>query len=409
MKPALAVPLAVVLLAGVLVAAGRDTAGVVPVAAAPVAVVPVAAAPIAAAAALALPGGGDSDITPESIAAVERALTRLAATQNLDGSWTADVGFKLNQSYEVTAERQHHVGVTALAGLAFLSAGHLPGRGEFGDGIGRATDYVLSCVTEEGYVSAHDTRMYSHAFATLFLAEVYGMTDRQDVRDKLQRAVDYIVACQNQEGAWRYQPFAVESDMSITVCQLNALRGARNVGIRVPRSTIDRAAAYVARSYVTRDESTHFGFDNYYRLGKGSFKYQAQRTTRSSFALTAAGIAALHNTGNYGQTLQGQEVTLDLQASIDFLLDHYDLVSGKSPYTFHYFYWYGHYYATQALYVIGGKAWAWYYPKMREELIRGQLGNGAWPCTAGPGEAFSTAVGAIILALPYGYLPIFQR
>ena len=87
-------------------------------------------------------------------------------------------------------------------------------------------------------------------------------------------------------------------------------------------------------------------------------------------------------------------LTLDLQASIDFLLDHYDLVSGKSPYTFHYFYWYGHYYATQALYVIGGKAWAWYYPRMRDELVRGQLPSGAWPCTAGPGQAYSTAVGA---------------
>ena len=348
---------------------------------------------------------------------MDRALAWLESTQNADGSWTADVGFKLNQAYEVTAEEQHHVGVTALAGLAFLSAGNLPGRGRYGNTIGRATDFVLDCVNEEGFIAAHDTRMYSHAFATLFLAEVYGMTDRADVRDKLQSSVDYIVACQNQEGAWRYMPFAVESDMSITVCQLNALRGARNVGIRVPRSTIDRAAAYVARSYVHEDEDGYgYGFgDNYYRLGKGSFKYQVNKSTRSSFALTAAGIAALHNTGNYGTTLQSTAAdrklasTIDLDASIDFLLDHYDLVSGNSPYTFHYFYWYGHYYATQALYVIGGKAWTWYYPRMREELVRGQLAGGAWPCTAGPGQSFSTAVGAIILSLPYGYLPIFQR
>jgi len=361
-------------------------------------------------------GDTDADITPASVAAVDRALAFLAESQNSDGSWTADVGFKLNQAYEITADSQHHVGVTALAGLAYLAAGNLPGRGIYGDVIARATDFVLDCVNDEGFIAAHDTRMYSHAFGTLFLAEVYGMTERADVRDKLQSAVDYIVACQNQEGAWRYMPFAVESDMSITVCQLNALRGARNVGIRVPRSTIDRAAAYVARSYVSQDEGGYgFGFDNYYRIGKGSFRYQAQRNTRSSFALTAAGIAALHNTGNYGSTLQAtladskQASKIDLDASIDFLLDHYDLVSGKSPYTFHYFYWYGHYYATQALYVIGGKAWAWYYPRMREELIRGQLGNGAWPCTTGPGTNFSTAVGALILSLPYGYLPIFQR
>jgi len=350
-------------------------------------------------------GGGD--VTPESVAAVERALAWLAGHQNADGSWSGDVGFKLNQGYEVTDRNEPHVGVTALAGLAFLASGHVPGRGGYDDTIARATDFVLSCVQENGYITAHSTRMYSHAFATLFLAEVYGMTERGDVREKLQLAVDLIVATQNREGAWRYEPYAVESDMSIAVCQLNALRGARNVGIRVPRSTIDRARLYVQRSYVTRDEGQ---IDDYYRSDRGSFKYQAMKNTRSSFALTAAGLAALHNSGVYGGELLGPDnKPIDLGASVDFLTNHYDLVSGDSPYKFHYFYWYGHYYATQALYVVGGRAWAWYYPRLREELIAGQRPDGSWPNPFGPGPAFSTAVGAIILSLPFGYLPIFQR
>jgi hypothetical protein len=352
-----------------------------------------------------------SDITPESIVAVERALAQLAATQNPDGSWTGTVGFKLNQSYQVTARDVPHVGVTALAGLAFLSAGHLPDRGKYGPNISRATDFVLGCVQENGLITAHETRMYSHAFATLFLAEVYGMKERADIRSKLQAAVDLIVASQNSEGAWRYVPYAVESDMSIAVCQLNALRGARNVGIRVPKSTIERARQYVAASYVESDDQRFRYPDDYYWLARGSFKYQATRhsNTRSSFALTAAGIAALHNSGLYGSVLEGAGGRMDLAASIDFLEETYHRVSGSSIYTFHYFYWYGHYYAVQALYVIGGKHWAWYYPRIRDELVRGQLENGSWPCTQGPGPAFSTAVGAVILSLPYGYLPIFQR
>ena len=357
--------------------------------------------------------GGTDDITPQSVRAVEHALDWLARHQNADGSWTGDVGFKLNQDYKVTSRQAPHVGVTALAGMAFLAAGNLPGRGEYGTVIAKATDYVLSDVRPEGYITANETRMYSHAFATLFLAEVYGMTERYDVREKLQAAVDYIVDSQNEEGGWRYVPQAVESDMSITVCQLNALRAARNVGIRVPRGTIDAARRYVARSYVTEGDAFPFAYENYYRLAKGGFKYQALRQTRSSFALTAAGIAALHNAGEYGGNLQvdtGPDTgTLDLQASVDFLVDQYDLVSARSRYAFHYFYWYGHYYATQALYVVGGQAWAWYYPRVRGEIVSAQRPDGSLPCTVGPGDAFSTAVGALILSLPYGYLPIFQR
>ncbi|MEZ5975534.1 MAG: hypothetical protein R3E96_12040 [Planctomycetota bacterium] len=38
-------------------------------------------------------------ITPEQEAAVNQGLAWLAAHQNEDGSWTADVGYKLNNGY----------------------------------------------------------------------------------------------------------------------------------------------------------------------------------------------------------------------------------------------------------------------------------------------------------------------
>ncbi|MDG2148361.1 MAG: terpene cyclase/mutase family protein [Planctomycetota bacterium] len=350
-----------------------------------------------------------TDITVDSVAAVNGALEYLARTQDpATGAWLADVGYKLNQNYEVSARRKPHVGVTAMAALAFLSAGHLPGRGEYGDVISRATDYILSCMLETGHITRNGSRMYSHAFATLYLAEVYGMTDRYDLNERLQRAVDFIVDCQNEYGSWRYEPHAAESDMSITVCQLNALRAARNVGIRVPKSTIDRAAQYISASYVDRD-SDPYRYQGYYRLGRGSFKYQATRHTRSSFALTAAGLAALHNAGVNGLKIESDGKAIDLRESIEFLRDSYGNVSGNSRYGFHFFYWYGHYYATQALYVIGGDVWDWYYPRLRDEIVASQRSDGSFPCRVGPGEAFSTAAGAVILSLPYGYLPIFQR
>lgn len=337
---------------------------------------------------------------PETMRAIDKALAWLDAQQNDDGSWTGSVGFKLNQGYEVERRDIHHVGVTALAGMAFLAGGHLPDRGRYGATISRATDFVLECVDPtSGFISRHGTRMYSHAFATLYLAEVIGMTRRADLREKLQRAVDLIVQSQNEYGSWRYEPFAVESDMSITVCQLMALRAARNIGIKVPKSTIDRAVEYVTRSYIAYNEPPHFWFnDDYYFLRKGGFKYQMQDNTRSSFALTAAGIASMYNAGVYSHET--------LRDSLEVLKDSYRRVEDRTD---HYFFWYGHYYAVQAMYVAGGAWWDWYYRNIREDLLEVQTRDGYWINRVGPGHAFSTAVAAIILQVPYKYLPILQR
>ena len=62
-------------------------------------------------------------VTPAQAAAVDAGLAWLAAQQNENGSWTAKIGYKLNEDYRYTAQRGH-VGVAALAGMAFLAGGH---------------------------------------------------------------------------------------------------------------------------------------------------------------------------------------------------------------------------------------------------------------------------------------------
>ena len=148
-------------------------------------------------------------VTPEQSEAVDRGLAWLAENQNPDGSWTARIGYKLNNDYNFTSENKGHVGVTALAGMAFLAGGHLPGRGQYGENVERGLDFILASVQEDGYITRHRTRMYSHAFATLFLAEIYGTTHQANLREKLQDAVDLIVKSQNRTGSWRYLPFAL--------------------------------------------------------------------------------------------------------------------------------------------------------------------------------------------------------
>lgn len=353
------------------------------------------------------PGGRlDEDqpliVTPRQAQAVERGLAWLAAEQNADGSWAGKIGYKLNNGYEYTREGGH-VGVTALACMSFLAGGHLPARGQYGEVVEKGLDYVLACAQDDGYVTRGGTRMYSHAFATLFLAEIYGMTHREDVREKLQKAVDFIVRTQNEEGGWRYEPFAPESDMSIVVCQVLALRAARNIGIRVPRSTVEKASQYVVDSAIGVDSGGGRFRAPMFRSEIGAFRYQKGSSSRSSFPLTAAGVTALNGLGIYSNEAI-EEGLAYLQKNLDSFNYQYGGHFGG-----HYFFWYGHYYGVQAMYTAGNAYWEPYFERLREELISMQKPSGSFPNHVGPGEAFGTAMAVLMLEIPYRFLPIFQR
>jgi squalene cyclase len=353
--------------------------------------------------------GGGIVVTPAQERAVDRGLAWLAAHQSADGSWISKIGFKLNNDFRYTADDKGHLGVTALACMAFMAGGNLPGRGKYGKNVEDGLKFVLSCVQEDGYITFGGTRMYDHAFATLFLAEVYGMTQRDDVKASLQKAVDFIVKSQNQDGGWRYEPYSVESDMSIVVCQVIALRAARNIGIRVPKSTVERAARYVVDSAVTRDNGMETSMSRWDGGGPdpiGTFHYQKDAMSRTSFPLTAAGVTALNGLGIYSDDLikKGLEFLSSTQRSFD---ERPSPTADKED--GHYYFWYGHYYGVQAMYTAGSPYWEPYFEELRRVLLSMQNPDGSWPNKVGPGPAFGTAMGVLILEIPYRFLPIFQR
>jgi hypothetical protein len=201
-------------------------------------------------------------------------------------------------------------------------------------------------------------------------------------------------------------PFDVQSDMSIVVCQVLALRAARNIGIKVPKSTVDRAIQYVVDSAVDSNdsalESRHYAGDQ-----RGTFHYQKGMASRSSFALTAAGVTALHGLGVYRDE--------SIEAGVRYMqaqLDSFNREFGRVR-RGHYFFWYGHYYGVQAMYQtassFGSSHWESYFENVRDVVISLQEPDGSFPNRTGPGKAFGTAMAVLILEIPYRYLPIFQR
>ncbi len=305
--------------------------------------------------------------------AVLKGLRYLARTQNRDGSWSGPSGYSRN------------VGISALACMAFMAGGSQPGRGEFGENIERGLDFVLRSVRPDGYIAASaNSRMYEHGFATLFLAQAYGMSLRPEVGRKLRMAVALIQRAQKRfDGGWRYDPSPLaESDISVTVCQILALRAARNCGIKVPKECVDRAIAYVKRSC----------------LADGSFCYMLRSRTRGSYALLAAGLSSLYGAGEF-------DCPELKRALVRFEQETPRNIPRRGPVGHYYFY--AHYYAAQAAYHAGGRYWSRYYKAICRELLGSQAPNGSWSSTFG--EAYATAMGCLILALPFQYLPIYQR
>jgi hypothetical protein len=356
-----------------------------------------------------------SDSTPANVltrrqwqrvdAAVGRALTWLTTQQQADGSFPSlDSG---------------QPGVTSLCVMAFIAHGHVPGKGQYGTLLERATDFVMSCQKPNGLITmvgpegptinrqiSHDIgscAAYNHAISSLVLGEIYGMSQATKA-GRLEMAIRKALAATlemqawpknspSDRGGWRYvnRAYDIDSDLSVTGWELMFLRSARNAGFEVPAERIENAVAFVKRSFDERD---------------GIFLYSTSKPSRTR-SMAGAGILALAHAGLHH--------TAEAQRAGDWLLDHpFDqynsTIPGQSSDRYHY----GLFTCCQAMYQLGGKYWEQFYPPAVEAVLANQQPDGSWPVDsqyhdAPYGHAYSTALVVIMLGAPNQLLPIYQR
>ena len=70
-------------------------------------------------------------------------------------------------------------------------------------------------------------------------------------------------------------------------------------------------------------------------------------------------------------------------------------------------FFYGNYYATQAMFMYGGDAWEAYWPSIRKILLSKQDAAGSWSGESGP--VYATSMALIMLQVPNRLLPILQK
>lgn len=292
---------------------------------------------------------------------VAKAMRWMKDQQAPDGSWG-------------------NTAITSFALLAFMANGHLPNQGEYGPEVARGVRYLLACTRDDGYiVGPRGGNMYCHGMAALALTQVYGMTGDEEVRRTLKRAIDLIIRTQNHEGGWRYDPSPTAADISVTIMQVMALRGAKDGGIHVPDRTLSEAVRYINRCYDRR---------------VGGYRYQPF-SSGVGYARTAAGVCVLQLSGEYDAD--------EIKGAVDYL----ERTANDNQH-----YWYGHYYAAHALNQIGGEVWEQYYGRMKTHLLSIQRPAGDWYDSrreAAYGPTYQTAIAVLILSVPTHYLPIYQK
>ncbi len=322
--------------------------------------------------------------TGEMEAAISRGLAYLARSQAANGSW--DDGQLPN------------IAVSGLAALALMAGGHHPGRGIHGRAVSRALDYFLTRAHADppGYLHGgsdinNHGQMYEHGFGTLFLAELSGMLpDRERqrrLRDLLERSIGVTLRAQNKDGGWRYLPRDGDADVSVTVAQLMALRAAKNAGVFVPKSTVDKAVDYIRGC----------------QLPDGGFRYiKGVDAGGSAFPRSAAALVGLYSAGIYDDPAT--------RRALRYLQQFPPGGFGNRDPRVERYYYYAHYYAALAMWTAGGTAWSSWFPAIRDDLLlRARSGPASIWSDFGHGSAYATAMACIILQLPNNYLPILQK
>jgi len=189
--------------------------------------------------------------TPVTERAVAAGLEYLASLQQHNG----DGSFAIT---DVERGEYAPLGVSALCTLAFLAAA--PNRVAASTARSSRARSSSWCSTtdlgqdsaERGNISLQGdavSKAHGHGYATLALAEAYGMTKGSErIRTALVAAVERIEKSQGAEGGWFYDPYPSPThEGSVTICLVQALRAARDAGIQVDAEVVRRAEDYVRR------------------------------------------------------------------------------------------------------------------------------------------------------------------
>jgi hypothetical protein len=336
--------------------------------------------------------------------AVELGLRWLAAHQDADGRWDADGFSRHCQHFSPCGGKgfpEFDVGVTSLAVLAFLGAGHSPARpGPNQRHVRKGLDFLLGAQDGSGaFGDRNKNYVYNHALATLALSEAFGMTRERRYAEGVEAALRFSRSAQQPGGGWDYTAARTgRNDLSITGWQVMALRGAEQTGIFVPGDTKARVHEYLRKAFTPR--------------GYGIYADRNPEAGRRGINMVAVGLLSYLYLG-------GLPSEPRVRLAADHILAHEHL---PNPGRFRdwdktyqsYYYWYT---ATLCLFHLGDSPrWEAWNDRLKNALLPLQVtrhhAEGSWNpeenwIGSSGGRVYATAMGVLTLEVYYRYEPLF--
>ena len=219
-------------------------------------------------------------------------------TQSENGDWPGGGG-------------ENGPGTTGMGLMVFLACGEDPNFGPYSNHVRKAMRNIIT--SQDATTGIMGMSMYHHGFATLALAEAYGVVDERNlwpdgkgprsIGQALELAVRGAVTSQkkNPMGAWRYSPEHRDADTSVSGAVFVGLLAARNAGIEVPDESIDKAISYYAQMTSASGEVGYTG-------GMGGF---GESLARSSIATLVFSVARRKDLKQFKATLDYLKQRID--------------------------------------------------------------------------------------------------
>jgi hypothetical protein len=324
--------------------------------------------------------------TRESEQAVERALEWLARHQRPNGSWSLvhDDGECNHRCLHPGSQERFDTAATGLSLLAFLGAGYTHRDGKHRDTVRRGIYFLLQVRDEsagtDSYLYQSERGMYNHGIAAFAICEAYQMTGDEDLKVPAERAAQFIINAQSYQGGWGYLPKA-PGDLTISGWQVMALKSSYASGFEVPSRTLAYLDQFLDSQ--TKDD-VHYGY----------------RNTEPAPTCTAIGMLL--------RMFRGRNASDPRILNAVRYLDSQG-VSDSDVYF--------NYYATLAMFHVGGNIWIEWHPRVRDYLVKTQETNGhaagSWyfdnPYGREGGRLYTTAMAAMTLEVYYRYAPLYQN